>query len=112
MELFRDLTLWLLVIISFCLNIGWLYTRLVASNSFSPENPVDDPDQDEEDANEETALLLPRRLNKSVEEFMAMYVRPPLLRLLLLMTSIGSSTCRSSSSSCRPCSSRRSMNRA
>ncbi|KAH9023559.1 hypothetical protein EDB83DRAFT_2429280 [Lactarius deliciosus] len=45
----------------FCLNIGWLYTRLVASNSFSPENPMERP-----------ALLLPRTLNNSVEEFMAM----------------------------------------
>ncbi|KAF8269290.1 Fusaric acid resistance protein-like-domain-containing protein [Lactarius quietus] len=56
----------------FCLNIGWLYTRLVASNSFSPENPTEGVDLDHDDPNEETALLLPRRLNKSVEEFMAM----------------------------------------
>lgn len=54
----------------FCLNIGWLYTRLVASNSFSPENPMDIAESD--DPTEETALL-PRRLNNSVEEFMAMY---------------------------------------
>lgn len=54
----------------FCLNIGWLYTRLVASNSYSPENPTE-VDSDHEDPNEETALL-PRKLNKSVEEFMAM----------------------------------------
>jgi hypothetical protein len=52
------------------LNIGWLYTRLVASNSFSPENPMDIAEAD--DPNDETALL-PRRLNNSVEEFMAMY---------------------------------------
>ena len=31
-------------------------------------------DSDHDDPNEETALLLPRRLNKSVEEFMAMSV--------------------------------------
>jgi hypothetical protein len=54
----------------FCLNIGWLYTRLVASNSFSPENPMDIAESDE--STEDTALL-PRRLNNSVEEFMAMY---------------------------------------
>ncbi|KAH8993429.1 Fusaric acid resistance protein-like-domain-containing protein [Lactarius akahatsu] len=56
----------------FCLNIGWLYTRLVASNSFSPENPMEVADSELDDPNEETALLLPRTLNKSVEEFMAM----------------------------------------
>ncbi|KAH9053366.1 Fusaric acid resistance protein-like-domain-containing protein [Lactarius vividus] len=56
----------------FCLNIGWLYTRLVASNSFSPENPMEVADAAHDDPNEETALLLPRTLNKSVEEFMAM----------------------------------------
>ncbi|KAI0250127.1 Fusaric acid resistance protein-like-domain-containing protein [Lactifluus subvellereus] len=51
----------------FCLNIGWLYTRLVASNSFSPEDPTEVADG----PNEETPLL-PRELNNSVEEFMAM----------------------------------------
>ncbi|KAH9017314.1 Fusaric acid resistance protein-like-domain-containing protein [Lactarius pseudohatsudake] len=56
----------------FCLNIGWLYTRLVASNSFSPENPMEVADSELDDPNEETALLLPRTQNKSVEEFMAM----------------------------------------
>jgi hypothetical protein len=58
----------------FCLNIGWLYTRLVASNSFLPENPTGGSVVLEvESPNEETPLL-PRRLNNSVEEFMAMYV--------------------------------------
>jgi hypothetical protein len=57
----------------FCLNIGWLYTRLVASNSFLPENPAEGFGSEQEDPNEETALL-PWRLNSSVEEFMAMYV--------------------------------------
>ncbi|KAH8995242.1 Fusaric acid resistance protein-like-domain-containing protein [Lactarius hatsudake] len=56
----------------FCLNIGWLYTRLVASNSFSPEDPMEVADSEHDDPNEETALLLPRTQNKSVEEFMAM----------------------------------------
>ena len=60
---------------SFCLNIGWLYTRLVSSNSFSPDSPVEVVDSsDHDDPNEETALLLPRRTNKSIEEFMAMSV--------------------------------------
>ena len=31
-------------------------------------------DSEHDDPNEESALLLPRTLNKSVEEFMAMYV--------------------------------------
>ncbi|TFY71629.1 hypothetical protein EVG20_g1380 [Dentipellis fragilis] len=56
----------------FCLNIGWLYTRLVAANSFSPE--VLDEDEPE-NATENTALI-PRRpktvLNNSIEQFMAM----------------------------------------
>ncbi|ETW81116.1 putative aromatic acid exporter [Heterobasidion irregulare TC 32-1] len=57
----------------FCLNIGWLYTRLVISNSFSPE-----PERHEEtDTNvtEETSLIPKRRrtaLDNSIEEFMAM----------------------------------------
>ncbi|KAH9991812.1 Fusaric acid resistance protein-like-domain-containing protein [Russula vinacea] len=55
----------------FCLNIGWLYTRLVASNSFLPENPTEVPGPERGPPNEETALL-PARINNSVEEFMAM----------------------------------------
>jgi hypothetical protein len=58
----------------FCLNIGWLYTRLVASNSFLPENPTDASVVVEDDGPNEETPLLPRRLNNSVEEFMAMYV--------------------------------------
>jgi hypothetical protein len=58
----------------FCLNIGWLYTRLVASNSFHPENPNGAPAVLEGDSPNEETPLLPRRLNSSVEEFMAMYV--------------------------------------
>jgi hypothetical protein len=56
----------------FCLNIGWLYTRLVASNSYSPENPGPMEVEEYDDPDEETALLHPRKLNKPVEEFMAM----------------------------------------
>ena len=56
------------------MNIGWLYTRLVASNSSFAENEMDDGEAggDHPIPNEETSLL-PRRLNNSVEEFMAMY---------------------------------------
>jgi hypothetical protein len=56
----------------FCLIIGWLYTRLVASNSFLPENPTDGSVVLEGDSPNEETPLLPRRLNNSVEEFMAM----------------------------------------
>ncbi len=54
------------------MNIGWLYTRLVASNSSFAENEMDDGEAGGDHPNEETPLL-PRRLNNSVEEFMAMY---------------------------------------
>jgi len=59
----------------FCLNVGWLYTRLVASNSFSSEAPLEE--EAEADPTEESSLI-PRRpktvLNNSIEEFMAMCV--------------------------------------
>jgi hypothetical protein len=58
----------------FCLNIGWLYTRLVASNS---NNAMPETDTEQDDPDDESALL-PRRLNNSVEEFMAMYAKSPL----------------------------------
>jgi hypothetical protein len=56
----------------FCLNIGWLYTRLVASNSYSLEpGPQQGP-------SEEAALLMGHdqdiRMKDSIQEFMAMYV--------------------------------------
>ncbi|KAG2074050.1 hypothetical protein BDR04DRAFT_1134000 [Suillus decipiens] len=55
----------------FCLNIGWLYTHLVAANSGIP--CVED-DTDEEET--ETTSLLPKsakaKLSKSIQEFMAM----------------------------------------
>lgn len=54
----------------FCLNLGWLYTRLVASNSFSPQHH---PEEEDGLADETTSLLKQsRRLNSSVQEFMAM----------------------------------------
>lgn len=54
----------------FCLNIGWLYTRLVASNSYSPEpGPQQEP-------SEEAALLVGHdqdiKMKDSIHEFMAM----------------------------------------
>lgn len=61
----------------FCLNIGWLYTRLVASNSFAPEYR-EEPDEDEShDALVEGVNLVGTqtgltRLNNSIQEFMAM----------------------------------------
>ncbi|GLB37109.1 putative aluminium activated malate transporter [Lyophyllum shimeji] len=67
----------------FCLNIGWLYTRLVASNSFSPEyrpegeGAGDDDDDDDDDSAAEGSPLFAApsqstRLNNSIKEFMAM----------------------------------------
>ncbi|EKM80929.1 hypothetical protein AGABI1DRAFT_56115 [Agaricus bisporus var. burnettii JB137-S8] len=54
----------------FCLNIGWLYTRLVASNSYSPEPGA------QREVEEEAALLCGHdvnvRLKDSIHEFMAM----------------------------------------
>ncbi|THH14901.1 hypothetical protein EW146_g5493 [Bondarzewia mesenterica] len=57
----------------FCLNVGWLYTRLVASNSFSSEaNRHEDV---ESDATEQTFMISKQTktaLDSSIEEFMAM----------------------------------------
>ncbi|KAF8993682.1 Fusaric acid resistance protein-like-domain-containing protein [Cyathus striatus] len=60
----------------FCLNIGWLYTRLVASNSFGAEyNPNDqlgENDWDPENPLLPELNLQSTRLNNSIHEFMAM----------------------------------------
>lgn len=84
----------------FCLNIGWLYTRLVAFNSF--ENGVFIGHIDEvEEPSEDTALLTAPNshpnLNDSITEFMAMY-EPIVLRCsgVLTRNSTGSCICRSS----------------
>ena len=53
---------------SFCLNIGWLYTRLVASNSFAPEYREDYHESGADD------VARPTRLTNSIQEFMAMYI--------------------------------------
>jgi hypothetical protein len=58
--------------------MGWLYTRLVASNSFAPEYHVGENGEDEnerEHVNSNGATSSQRtRLNNSVKEFMAMFV--------------------------------------
>lgn len=61
----------------FCLNIGWLYTHLVAANSGMPRVEDDtDGDEPETQSSDETTLLLPKsakaKLSKSIQEFMAM----------------------------------------
>ncbi|RXW25613.1 hypothetical protein EST38_g244 [Candolleomyces aberdarensis] len=59
----------------FCLNIGWLYTRLVASNSFAPEYNGDHHEQDEgrpEGSNLVRRNVQISRLHNSIHEFMAM----------------------------------------
>ncbi|KAG0696971.1 Fusaric acid resistance protein-like-domain-containing protein [Suillus ampliporus] len=61
----------------FCLNIGWLYTHLVAANS-GGYRVADDTDDDEPETQppDEETLLLPKsakaKLSKSIQEFMAM----------------------------------------
>ncbi|KAJ6567833.1 Fusaric acid resistance protein-like-domain-containing protein [Mycena sp. CBHHK59/15] len=55
----------------FCLNMGWLYTRLVASNSFCPNSREE---EEERGPSDETRALSPAhaRLSNSIKEFMAM----------------------------------------
>ena len=66
--------------------MGWLYTRLAASNSLNAEDAqaIVLTSEDDEEPTEESALVPRRRktmLSNSVEEFMAMYV--PLLSFAL-----------------------------
>ncbi|KIK69372.1 hypothetical protein GYMLUDRAFT_35450 [Collybiopsis luxurians FD-317 M1] len=69
----------------FCLNMGWLYTRLVQSNSFTPEYSDDEGDGEGEDTPSSSSLsvgegdgangngsALAPRVNGSIKEFMAM----------------------------------------
>ena len=59
----------------FSLNIGWLYTRLVASNSFAPEyRRPDDHDEHTSEASLVGTNLQTTKLHNSIQEFMAMYV--------------------------------------
>ncbi|KAJ7354534.1 Fusaric acid resistance protein-like-domain-containing protein [Mycena albidolilacea] len=56
----------------FCLNIGWLYTRLVASNSYAPSS-AEVAEEYEGDSETETGALSPeKKLSNSIKEFMAM----------------------------------------
>ena len=57
----------------FCLNIGWLYTRLVAFNSWENSTPSVGVVDSSSQPTEMTALLSSPHLNESVMEFMAMY---------------------------------------
>lgn len=57
--------------------MGWLYTRLAASNSLNAEEAQAFTSDDDDEETEESALVPRRRrtvLSASVEEFMAMYV--------------------------------------
>ncbi|KAG6907660.1 hypothetical protein DXG01_007864 [Tephrocybe rancida] len=59
----------------FCLNIGWLYTRLVASNSFAPEYRSEDGSDNNEMAETSVLDAAPShstKLNNSIKEFMSM----------------------------------------
>ncbi|KAG6812597.1 hypothetical protein H0H92_001948 [Tricholoma furcatifolium] len=57
----------------FCLNIGWLYTRLVASNSFAPEyRPETDNGDDAADLSRAIRPSQSTKLNNSIKEFMSM----------------------------------------
>lgn len=70
----------------FCLNVGWLYTRLVASNSLSHEDAPETPSDDERPT-EESSLIQRKpktTLSDSIEEFMSMCVLPePSIAVLL-----------------------------
>ncbi|KAJ3864197.1 Fusaric acid resistance protein-like-domain-containing protein [Lentinula novae-zelandiae] len=57
----------------FCLNVGWLYTRLVMSNSFTPEHIDEDGDVDAETPPSTANTSVERlRVNSSIKAFMAM----------------------------------------
>ncbi|KAL1940894.1 hypothetical protein VTO73DRAFT_7935 [Trametes versicolor] len=57
----------------FCLNMGWLYTRLVAFNSFSDNDLQMHAMEDENSPTEETHLLAVNpALSQSIQHFMAM----------------------------------------
>ena len=57
----------------FCLNIGWLYTRLVAFNSFSDEEFHLHAINEEDNPTEESHLLhVNPALSHSIQHFMAM----------------------------------------
>ncbi|KAJ3749643.1 Fusaric acid resistance protein-like-domain-containing protein [Lentinula detonsa] len=55
----------------FCLNVGWLYTRLVMSNSFTPERTDEDEDIETPPSTADNSMERPQ-VNSSIMEFMAM----------------------------------------
>lgn len=59
-------------IFRFCSNLGWLYTRLVASNSFSPEYRQGE-DEARRGSIRSSRRIQPTRLSNSIQEFMAMW---------------------------------------
>jgi len=56
----------------FFLDLGWLYTRLVASNSFSPEYRQEEDDEERGTSNDHSKHIQTTRLSNSIQEFMAM----------------------------------------
>lgn len=70
--------------LSFCLNLGWLYTRLVAHNSFAAESAEESDEEDGATLDERSSLITKRqkrarkefetKLGNSIQEFMAMCV--------------------------------------
>ncbi|KAE9403103.1 hypothetical protein BT96DRAFT_990562 [Gymnopus androsaceus JB14] len=83
----------------FCLNVGWLYTRLVMSNSYTPVYVDEDEENDSSSGPSPPATTnhSPERpkTNSSIKEFMAMW---------------GNFICRSSSLSCKVSSVKHNMN--
>ncbi|KAF8161056.1 Fusaric acid resistance protein-like-domain-containing protein [Crassisporium funariophilum] len=71
----------------FCLNIGWLYTRLVASNSFAPEYRQENLDTSEDSPESTSDIARPTRLSNSIHEFMEMelYLQIKLIELQNLL---------------------------
>jgi hypothetical protein len=58
----------------FCLNIGWLYTRLVASNSYAPDSTEVEEEYDGPDSEARALSPQNKKLTNSIKEFMAMWV--------------------------------------
>lgn len=63
------------VLIRFCLNMGWLYTRLVAFNSFADAELRALEDDIDDEVDESSPIVPPARndhLTNSIHHFMAM----------------------------------------
>ena len=66
--------------IRFCLNTGWLYTRLVAFNSFSDEEFHLHAITDDDSSTEESHLLhVNPAMSQSIQNFMAMCAYTPMI---------------------------------